>query len=179
MTRTAALFLLIALAACSKSGVHETNASVAEVSNSLHAQAGRRGFIQPGEWLSSVIVDDVAMPGLTAAAEDSMKRALAQSRGGKSCLTPEQVSEPAPPFFAGSEQCRYNHFTMAHGKIDAEMTCGAHGVSETTVMTGRYSPNAYSIAMQTSTDDAGPGRGMTVTMHVDARRLGPCAPKNR
>ena len=88
-----------------------------------------------------------------------MKSMMAQNQehSSQNCLTPEDVKRPREDFFAGkNNECRYDHFTMGGGKIDAAMHCGGkHGESQAMQMAGTYSPESYQ--MQTSMKmDGGP-----------------------
>ena len=46
------------------------------------------------------------------------------------CLTPEQAKRPQGKFFneQAANNCRYDHFTMGGGKIDAAMRCNCEAV---------------------------------------------------
>ncbi len=109
---------------------------------------------------------------------DRMKSMMAEHRqhSAESCLTPEEAKRPREDFFAGdNKNCRYDHFTMSGGRIDAEMNCSERGAAQTMVMQGTYGPDEYQLKMSMKADDgAGPAGGMTMTMHVDAKRLGEC-----
>ena len=58
------------------------------------------------------------------------------------------MKRPKEDFFAGkNNECRYDHFTMGGGKIDAAMHCGGkHGESQVMQMAGTYSPDKLSDA---------------------------------
>ena len=50
------------------------------------------------------------------------------------------MKKPKEDFFAGkNSECRYDHFTMGGGKIDAMMHCGKEGHGQTMRMAGTYS----------------------------------------
>lgn len=167
----------VMLAAChSKPSVNEKNASIEQVAESLRKASDNGKFMSPGEWVSSVTVDQISMPGLPAEAQSSLKNSGGQVRTMQSCLSQQDAKQPPVQFLAGNDQCRYDHFTMAHGKIDAKMRCSAHGAGETIVMTGTYSPTSYQMTMQSNTD-APTGQGIAMRMHVEAKRIGECAAK--
>ncbi len=92
----------------------------------------------------------------------------------ESCLTAEQAKRPKEDFFAGSNKnCRYDHFNMGGGKIDAVMQCTGEGMTQTMAMQGTYGPDAYQMRMSMKAD-SGPAGGMTMKMRVDAKRVGEC-----
>ena len=82
-------------------------------------------------------------------------------------------------FFAGKDNlCRYEHFKMGGGKIDAVMHCGKNAGAGTMRMAGTYSPDSYQMQMATeveSSDEA--TRAMQMQMRVEARRVGECTAK--
>ena len=65
------------------------------------------------------------------------------------------MKRPKEDFFAGkNNDCRYDHFTMGGGKIDAAMHCGGKdGESQVMQMAGTYSPDSYQ--MQTIDEHGG------------------------
>ena len=171
-----------ALAACNKSPqVNEKNASVAEVAQKVRERAGDQSVIRPGLWQSKVTIDQFDVPGMPPEMAQRMKTMMAerQEHSFETCLTAEDVKRPKEDFFAGkNNECRYEHFTMDGGKIDAAMQCGKGDSSQTMQMAGTYSPDSYQ--MQTSMKMAagqGPEAGMSMKMRVEARRIGACAAK--
>ena len=169
------LSLAVPLASCgSQPTVREENASVEEVSEKVREASRDQGLIRPGQWASSVTVERMDMPGMPPQAAEQMKRMIAQTHTSRTCLTAEEVSQPTGDFFGGSENCRYDHFTMRGGKIDAQMRCTAQGGTQVMDMEGTYSPNAYEMRMK-STAEGGPANaGMTLQMKVEAKRVGEC-----
>jgi outer membrane receptor for ferric coprogen and ferric-rhodotorulic acid len=100
-----------------------------------------------------------------------------QEHGFQTCLTAEDVKRPKEDFFAGKgNECRYEHFTMGGGKIDAAMHCGSKpGGSQVMQMAGTYSPESYQ--MQTSMKMEGretPQGAISMSMRVEAQRIGEC-----
>ena len=170
------------LAACNKGPqVNEKNASVAEVAQKDRASAGNEAFVRPGLWESKVTIEKFDIPGMPPEMAQRMKTMMAenQEHGFQTCLTPEDVKRPKEDFFAGkNNECRYEHFTMGGGKIDAAMHCGGKdGGTQVMQMAGTYSPDSYQ--MQTSMDmkrGARPEGSMTMAMRVEAKRVGECKP---
>ena len=175
MTRAALLIAasFIALAACGGPKVNEENASVAEVSEKVAEASRKNEFIRPGKWLSSVTVEEMSVPGMPPQQAEQMKRMIAETQTSESCLTPEQAKQPKEQFFSGNESCRYDHFRMGNGKIDAKMRCENGGNSQLMEMEGTYSPDSYQMRMKTS-GEAGGGQTMRMRMKVEAKRIGEC-----
>ena len=179
--RTAFIVLACGLSACSHSepDVEARNASVAEVAEQVRDATGEDGFVRPGKWLSEVTLEDVSAPGMPAQVREQMQGMMARQSSYESCLTPEDVKRPKEDFFAGKDnQCRYEHFTMGGGKIDARMKCSQDGMSQVMEMAGTYSPDAYQMRMTTKAEGMpAPASGMSMRMRVDAKRVGECEAK--
>ena len=173
--------LSAALAACSNEPeVDARNASVAEVAEQVREATDGEQFVRPGMWQSKVTIEQLEMPGMPPEMAERMKAMMAQhqERTSESCLTEEQAKRPNEDFFAGKDNnCRYEHFTMGGGKIDAKMRCSADGgASQVMEMAGTYSPDTYQMRMATRTEGAGTP-GMTMKLKVDSKRIGVCDPK--
>jgi hypothetical protein len=172
-----------ALAACNKSPeVSAKNASVAEVAQKVHEAGADQSFVRPGLWQSKVTIDQLDIPGMPADMAQRMKAMMAerQEHGFQTCLTAEDVKRPKEDFFAGkNKECRYDHFTMGGGKIDAAMRCGGKTGASLMQMAGTYSPDSYQ--MQTSMKvqgEAGEQGGMSMKMRIEAQRVGECTGKS-
>lgn len=176
-----AVALALPLAACGSSSsptIHEENASVSEVSKSVE-QASASGALRfnPGRWESNISIDEMSIPGLPPQAQAMMKKRMGQLQTTSHCLTPEDAKKPTADFFSGKSDCRYDHFTMAGGTLDAKMVCSHGGESQTFELNGTYSPDAYQMVMQGSVTGGGEGHQMNMKMHVDAKRVGACTGK--
>lgn len=167
--------LSLALAACgSEPAVDETNASVEEVSEKVREASRDRGLVQPGKWVSTVSIEEMSMPGMPADMAERMQAMASRTRTAETCLTKEDVEKPKEDFFGGNEQCRYDHFTMKGGKIDAAMRCSQDGVTQLMEMKGTYSSTSYAMQMKSRTEGGPGGEAMTMQMKVDAKRVGEC-----
>jgi hypothetical protein len=85
--------------------------------------------------------------------------------------------KPAADFFSGdNKDCRYDHFSMAGGRLDAKMVCKSQGMSITATMTGKFSSENYQLSMTSKTEGAAgqPMSAHTMTLKMDARRTGEC-----
>jgi len=173
---------IVALAACNKSPtVNAKNATPEEVAKKVQASGLDQSMVEPGLWRSKVTIEKFDMPGMPPEMTQRMKSMMAehQEHSSQNCLTAEDVKRPKEDFFAGkNNECRYDHFTMGSGKIDAAMHCGGkHGESQIMQMAGTYSPESYQ--MQTSMKMEGgstPQGAMAMTMRIEANRVGECKP---
>lgn len=169
-----------ALAACDREPqVEARNASVENVAEQVADAGGSGIFVRPGKWESRVQIEEFELPGAPPEAKAAMRNMHERTLVSESCLTPEEAKRPKEDFFAGANKnCRYDRFTMGDGKIDAVMKCTGEGMAQTMAMQGTYSPEAYQMRMSMQADaGAGPPGGMTMTMRVDARRVGECDAK--
>ena len=175
---------LLPIAACDSSsesepGVEARNASVAEVADQVREAAGDESFIRAGKWGSQVTFEEMVAPGMPPEAAEQMRKMLGEGQRVESCLTEEQAQRPSEDFFpGGNNQCRYEHFTMRDGEIDARMRCSQGEIAQIMEMEGSYSPTAYQMRMTTSLEGApAPASGMRMKMRVEAQRVGECEPK--
>jgi hypothetical protein len=171
---------VVCLAACNKGPeVDLHNASANQVGQAVN-QSGMmtsESMISPGLWQSKVTVLDMNIPGMPPQYAAKMKQEIAARRdeSSKHCVTPADVKKPKEDFFGADKSCRYDHFTMGGGKIDVAMVCKQENMTQTTNMAGSYTPTTYSLDMNSS--GTGPQQGMTMKMHVDAKRVGECTGK--
>ncbi len=178
MKRIVALLPLV-LAACNSGGptVTAKNESVESVSNKVAAAQGSANFISPGQWSSKTTITNLEMPGMDKmppAAVKAMKEKMAQGQEFSSCVTEADVKSPKAGMFGGDKSCRYDHFTMAGGSIDAKMTCEASGQKRVMTIKGNYSGDSYHTEV---TSDGGAMGKMSAV--VDAKRTGECTGKEK
>jgi len=168
-----------ALAACNKGpDINVKNASVGEVAQKVREAAADQSFVEPGKWHTEVTMLDIDVPGLPPQMAQQMKQTMGkmQEHGFDSCLTEADVKRPREGFFAGDRNnCRYDHFTMSGGKIDAALKCNGR-MSETVSMTinGSYSREAYDATMAMDVSGGPGGQGMKMRSKSVARRVGQC-----
>ena len=171
------------LAGCHKPQVHETNASVEQVANAVsQSGVGNDLYVHAGEWQVTGTVEEMNIPGLPPEAQAQMKKVMgqAQTKSYQYCLTPEEAKKPRGKFFSGKDEndCRYDHFTMGGGKIDAAMTChaGEHGPGTMTMaVSGTYAPDSYSTHVSMNLDNGPLGQGpMEMKVRSEAKRIGEC-----
>ena len=172
----------VALGACNKGPeVDVKNASVGEVAEKVREAAGDGNLISPGRWETKVSLLNIEMPGMPPQFAARMKESMSKIQGGTytTCLTEADVKKPKEDFFAGrSKNCRYDHFTMSGGKIDATLNCtnqGEGGTSSTMTMSvvGTYSSDSYEADMSMDSS-GGPRGGMKMKSHTESHRTGEC-----
>ncbi len=182
MTRAFALALpLLVLAGCDSLGIGEPsvdlrNATMAEVA----AEAVKVQQQRPGQWDITSQLVSLNVEGVPA---DSPMTAMLQQQIGKAktdsqCLSEEDAKKAmVPQDVDPNNSCRFAHFRMKGGQIDAEMTCNAPQGSGTLAMTqkGSYSPDSYDVTSTlTRAGGTAPGENSTMTMKVSAKRTGEC-----
>ena len=178
----AAILIACALpiAACNKGpDVNVKNASVGEVAEKVRQAAGSDTLIEPGKWQTKISVLEVNIPGMPPQVAQQMKQSMAkmQEHNYDTCLTEADVKRPKEDFFAGkSNDCRYDHFTMSGGKIDAALRCEAKPSGTMTMaINGTYSRDSYEATMAMDMSGSGPEGGMKMRSHSQSRRIGACS----
>ncbi|MDG2535378.1 DUF3617 domain-containing protein [Sphingomonas sp. HITSZ_GF] len=171
-----ALLLPLALAACNNGPtVTAKNASVEEVSNKVAAAQGSGSFISPGHWDGKVTITKMEAPGMEQMPAETRKAMLDKMAAGQSfssCVTEADVKSPKAGMFGGDKSCRYDHFTMAGGSIDAKLSCESAGQKREMTIKGTYSADSYHTEV---TSDGGAAGSMAAS--VDAKRAGECTGK--
>lgn len=167
----------LALAACnSQPAVSAKNASVAQVAAQVKASNQNIKF-EPGEWANRTEILAFDMPG----AKDSrlaevMKRAMAKSEATTytHCVTPDEANKPTADMFAGQNngECRYDHFSMGGGKIDAAMTCNREGGTSHMAMNGSYTPTSFDMTFEMKgSDPHNPMGNISMKAHTTGARV--------
>ena len=162
------------LAACDNSPkVTANNATPQEVQQKV-AAAGAVEMISPGRWEGVIHISEMSMPGLPPEAQAKMAQARADQKV-VSCVTPEDVKESKASMFGGmGKECKYDHFALGGGKVDGTATCDTGDGKMKATVSGTFSSDTYHLAMHTEATGAKPVSGMTMTMSVDAKRVGAC-----
>ena len=172
---------VLTLTACNKGPeVDLHNASANQVSTAVQQSGVMTSdtLVQPGLWESKVAVLEMNVPGIPPQYADRMKQEMAKHRNdsNRHCITEADVKKPKEDFFGADKSCRYDHFAMGGGRIDIQMVCRQENLTQTTNMSGSYTPTTYSLDM--ASKGSGPQQGMTMKIHVDAKRIGQCAAKD-
>ena len=163
---------VLSLAACKKEAVVAKNESVEEVGKKVAASAIKP---LPGRWESNMKLDKIELPNMPPQAKQMFAKQLGVTQTFASCLTPAQVDQPGAGFFQkGGDDCKYDRFVMADGRIDAEMSCkGPAATPIRMTMQGAYTPSDYTIVVNTQ-GEMQPGMPMTMAMTINSRRTGDC-----
>jgi hypothetical protein len=170
--------LPLILAACdSGPTVSATNATPEEVQQKVAAAGGSGAMVNPGRWEGTMTMHEIEIPGMPAEAREQMKAQMGAPQTFASCVTEEDVKEQKA-FFTGDnddKSCKYDHFTMASGKVSAALTCdrGEAGRSEMT-MDGSYTPDRYEMQLSSNAKGSAPMGQMSMKMTVQAKRVGAC-----
>lgn len=172
--------LILMLAGCGGGGpsVSAQNASVNEVAEKVAAATTDKDapLVQPGRWEGTMTIHEMDMPGIPPQAKEKLQARMGQGRTFISCITPEEA-KAKKAFFTGDaadKSCKYDHFEMGGGKIDAAMQCTRETGKMSMVMNGSYAPEEYHMAMTSKAEGAGPMAGMSMKMSVEAKRVGEC-----
>ena len=177
MTRvTIAAAAVLMLAACGGSGDGEADrtADKAEAeSGAGSAAAGGAAFaMNPGEWEMTVQMVRMSAPGVPAGA---MPQAPATTV--RTCLTPEQASQPTPGFLTGGGQagadsnCTYENFSNAGGRIQGTVQCTMPEGTMRMTLDGTVTATSYEMTQQTQMSGA---NQMEMENRITGRRVGDC-----
>lgn len=173
-----AIACALPLAGCSSDPeVSARNASAEEVAKKVEAAGGTGNFFNPGQWHSTVTLEEMTMPGMPPEVAEQMKSIQGRTQTNRSCLTAEQAKRPKEDFFGGRDNCRYERFNMGDGEIDAVMNCSEDGATQRMTMAGTYSGDAYNMQMTMQSAAGGDEARMGMRMRVDAKRIGACTGK--
>ncbi len=169
--------LALPLAACNKQPeVSATNATPAEVQEKLAAATSADApMVKPGRWEGAMTISEMDMPAMPAEAREKMKSHMGTARPFVTCLTEEEVKQ-RKAFFTGEtpdKSCKYDHFNLSGGKLDAAMTCNREGGKMAMTMSGTYNADSYEMNMA-SRAEGGPMGVMNMKMKVAAKLVGAC-----
>jgi hypothetical protein len=167
----------LALAGCNNSPtVVATNATANQVDAKLAASGGAQ-FLSAGRWEGSATFTDLQIPGMPAETAAKMKDEMGKRNSFASCLTEAEARKPAAGFFAGGEKdCRYDHFAMTNGRLDAAMSCKSESGTQNMTMQGSFTSDSFQLSMTTKSSGAAgqPMSAATMAMKIDAHRTGAC-----
>jgi len=176
MMRLALCLPLACLAACgSDPEVEAENAKPSEVAAKMKDAAGKGSFVRPGQWEQTVSLLKIEAPGMPPEAREYMQKAMDKAQVHNVCLSKEQAENPREDFFTGADKnCTYEHFNWGDGKIDLKLICKHEQATTTMAMAGTYTPDNYVLTMTSTNNSTGQAGDMTMTMKVDAKRVGAC-----
>lgn len=162
----------LALAGCNNSDtVTAKNESVGAVADKIAASNIKP---LPGRWETTVKMGKVEMTGMPAGAADAMNKRADAGKPMATCLTAADAEKmDGSQFRNAGQDCKYDNFSMAGGKVEGVMTCKTGGQTQRVAMTGTYTPEAYDLAISTQMEIQ-PGKTMSTEMNVSSRRTGDC-----
>ena len=125
--------------------------------------------IQPGKWVTTVTILDVAMPGTPPQVAAAIK---GHPTTVSACVTPADAAKgPRAAIEKTNGRCRYTDYTMSGGRISSTMVCSQPGGAMTVHAIGSYTPTSVSVegtGMMTG------ARAMTIHTRTVGRRVGGC-----
>jgi hypothetical protein len=171
MVLTSALLAGLALGGCKKAVVDAQNATPAQVAEQV-AKSDLKP--KPGRWESTMKIEAMDMPGMSPEAKKMMENAQAE-RKMATCLSKEDAEKPASSLFSPANSgCKYDHFTMADGKMDGALTC-EHGPEKISMtMSGTYSPEAFAVHTTSKVEMPGGRPPMTSQVSMTSAWKGEC-----
>jgi hypothetical protein len=133
----------------------------------LPALAGAQATgVTPGQWEIAVTVTAVEAPSLPSALTRMM---TGQTVTARHCLTPEEAQRGPQDMLKADKSCVFNSYSMAGGRLAADMTCGdTHAVSA-----GSFTAEAFTAA---ATAEMAGKTPMKMSSTIAGRRVGACAP---
>ena len=162
--------LVLALAACNKSGQQNAAAGGSGGGSAPAATASGAATIQPGLWEVSYEAN-MSGANLPPAAAAAMKGHKDTKRD---CITPEEAAQPVNMMKDKNAACDYSHFSFGNGRIEGTITCGGKGAAGQTSMTMNGQYDAQNYAYTSTMTSAGQGMNMTVETKAIGHRVGDC-----
>jgi hypothetical protein len=173
----AALCAALLLAACDwGTSVDLSNQSGNTVAEQIRQIASEDGFAKPGRWETTITLRKVDATGMPEAALANIRAGVGKAQTAATCLKPEDIRRGA--FYVGEENaaCRYDRFSMGHGRIQGSLRCVDPNGTRAMTMSGSYGPDRYELLVSTdaqSNQPQGAGKA-SVTMAMNAKRTGEC-----
>ena len=129
--------------------------------------------LSPGLWQETLVFALDSVNGSQDVAAQ-MQSALPSPRPHSDCYTAADLAHPQDLFLAGAEQsCRFSHFVMANGRIEASGDCAdKSGQTMHVTGTGQYSAAGYDFTF-TGTAQAGQ-LALAFRGRDSGRRIGTC-----
>jgi len=169
-----AIGLVVALAACGKSGGQNSSGGSTAPAGGSTAPAGGSAAvsIQPGEWEMTYETVDIDAPGMPPAYAAQMKGHKVTRRD---CITPEEAARPLTKMMENKDnRCDYSGFTFGGGHIQGTISCGGGKSPGKVTMTtsGQYDGQTY--AYTSNMTMTGPRGDMKVESRATGHRVGEC-----
>ncbi|MEZ5681847.1 MAG: DUF3617 domain-containing protein [Erythrobacter sp.] len=133
---------------------------------------------EPGKYRATVEMVDVEIPGAPKEVQDMMKRMISVgAQTHEYCLTSEDAEKGFEEMARQSQDnddCSFEKFEAAGGKIDAIMNCErqGEGIARMTMQgTGTATSSEMTMTMDAKAPD---GKTMKMTMKSNQERIGDC-----
>ncbi len=166
---------LLLLGACQQEPAEQTK-SVGETNNetaAVLAEVSDPDALHPGKWETKQEIGGVADANLDAGSKAEIRKSSAAI---DQCLPAEESRQPDANFFAGGDdgECKYSHFSMQGGRLEAAMTCTVTPGTIAMSLKGSYTPTSY--ALDATATQSGTGIATTSTSaKLTGTWLGACA----
>ena len=134
---------------------------------------------QPGKYRVTMMVKNIAFPGMNGAMNDKAKTMFGSTgHTSEFCLTPAEAKKGREEFFRRTAEgdCKYEKFSATGGSIDAVMVCQTgKGMTARTEMKGTFSSVRSDLTLKTQSQVPGaPGGGMAMDAQILSERIGDC-----
>lgn len=153
-----------------------SNQSGNTVAEQIRQIASEEGFSRPGRWETTITLKQVDATGVPEAALANIKAGVGKPQKAATCLDKEAIRRGA--FYVGEENaaCRYDRFSMGHGKIQGALRCVDTAGTRAMTMSGSYGPDRYELLVTTDVQSSQPQAAgkASVTMAMNAKRVGEC-----
>jgi hypothetical protein len=160
---------IAALAACGGGGdkAEGGNAAAGAAGNESGGGSAAAVAMQPGEWEITTTVARVSVPGMPAGAATPLPGPTTV----RSCLTPEQASQPGAGIFTGAgegEGCTYESNNISGGRVQAVVQCSQGGQAMRSTVTGQFAATSFEVSQQVQAS------GVEMESRTVGRRVGDC-----
>jgi len=134
---------------------------------------------EPGQYSQTMEVVKFEMPGAPPEMAKQMQTALGQRQNSVFCLTDKMAEEGFQNMFReiGKDgQCKYQRFSVAGGKLDAELACQSATEGKGTIkLAGTVGADGSDVTVEVDTTNPASPMGHTVIgMHLVSKRIGDC-----
>ncbi len=130
--------------------------------------AATDGGFRPGQWSVVVTVNSASIPGLPSAAAQAMQ---GQPRRFSECISAEQAISGPQELLREAPGCSFTSYSMADGRISADMRCSQGGGTMASHISGTYA----ATSMRATSEATASGRiAMRLTSTIVGRWIGAC-----
>lgn len=174
MRKTAILFM--AVSALALGGCGEQGSEPAGNTAAAEKAAAEIAFrFQPGQYRTTIEVQNVTMPGMPAAAQDQMRAMFAKGMTSEYCLKPEDAAKGVEQMKSqmARGECQFETFEASGGTVKSAFTCKNEGMEMRSTSEGTYSETGSKVAIVADMKGQG-GQAMHIEQTVKTERIGDC-----